>query len=301
MPFPKRNFSLTSAARAVVLSIGRKANEIVFRYMARNGLALGVIPFAMPRLLEGEPGAGGGGGGGGGDDLLNDPKVKAAIAAAIEKEVTGLKSKNAELIGDSKKLKEQLARFEGIDPDVVRTIMKRFADDEEAGLIKAGKFDEVLEKRTSKMREDFQKQLDAAKGDAAKARQLAKAFQGRVLDDAVRAAATKAGLHQHAIEDALFRARSMFTLDENGQAVQLAEDGKPVLGKDGKSAFGPSEWLEGMKEKAPHWFPANASGGGASGSGKGAEGAKTMTRAAFEALSPEARATAMAGKTVITD
>lgn len=300
MPFAKRNFSLTSAARAVALSIGRKVNDILSLHMARNGLMLGVVPFATPRLQEGAD-DGKGGGGGTDDAVLNDPKVKAAIAAAIEKEVTGLKSKNAELIGDSKKLKEQLARFEGIDPDVVRTIMKRFADDEEAGLIKAGKFDEVLEKRTSKMREDFQKQLDAAKGDATKARQLAKAFQGRVLDDAVRAAATKAGLHAHAIEDALFRARSMFSLDENGQAVQLGDDGKPVLGKDGKSAFGPSEWLEGMKEKAPHWFPASASGGGAGGSGKGADGKKTMTRAAFEALAPEARATAMADKTVITD
>ena len=97
----------------------------------------------------------------------------------------------------------------------------------------------------------------------------AQAFQGRVLDDAIRAAAAKAGLHQHAIDDALFRARSMFSLDETGNAVQLGDDGRPVLGKDGKSPFAPLEWLEGMKDKAPHWFPSTASGGGAGGGGAG--------------------------------
>ncbi|KVO86847.1 hypothetical protein WL21_06585 [Burkholderia ubonensis] len=92
----------------------------------------------------------------------------------------------------------------------------------------------------------------------------------RSLDDQLRAAATKAGLHAHAVDDALFRGRHMFTLDENGHAVQLGEDGQPVLGKDGKTPFSPAEWLDSMKETAPHWFPVHASG---SGGGSGVRGA----------------------------
>jgi hypothetical protein len=299
----KRDSSrLKAIALAAALSIGRKVDTMMFRHMARQGLVLGVVP-PLPRLQEGEGGGGGGGGGGGDDDALKkDPKVLALIKAAVDAEVNGLKTKNSELIGDTKKLKDQLAKFDGIDPDAVRAILQRFANDEEAGLIKAGKIDEVLDKRTAKMRADFEKKLeDATKGTEA-ATKRAQAFQGRVLDDSVRAAAVKAGLHQHAIDDALFRARSMFTIDENGQAVQLGEDGKPVPGKDGKSPFTPLEWLEGMKDKAPHWYPASASGGGAGGSGgKGNPGAKTMTRAAFEALDAPARAAAMTAKTVITD
>ena len=79
------------------------------------------------------------------------------------------------------------------------------------------------------------------------------------------AAATKAGIHQHAIDDALLRARSMFRLNDDGQAVQFDQDGNVVIGKDGKTPFTPNEWLDGMKETAPHWFPAGNSGGGVGG------------------------------------
>lgn len=217
---------------------------------------------------------GDGGGGSGGDGGSAD--IQAKINAAVQEAVTGLKAKNTELLGKLKEREESLKKFDGIDPDAVREILKRFADDEEAGLIKAGKIDEVLNKRTERMKADYDKRLKDALTAAEQASKRAEAFQGRVLDEAIRAAAAKAGIHQHAIDDALFRARSMFVLSEDGQAVQLGDDGKPVLGKDGKTPFTPLEWLEGMKEKAPHWFPANASGGGAggSGSGSGSSGAK---------------------------
>jgi len=227
--------------------------------------------FARLQAPEGD--GGGGGGGGAGDPPKITPEVQALIDAAVATAVTGLKTKNGELIGDTKKLKEQLQAFEGIDPVKVKAILSRFANDEEAKLIAEGKIDEVLNKRTERMRADFEGKLTAATTTAEAAAKRALAFQGRVLDDAIRAAAAKAGLHQHAIDDALFRARSMFTLDDDGQAVQLGADGKPVLGKDGKSPFTPLEWLEGMKEKAPHWYPASASGGGAGGGGGGGGGA----------------------------
>jgi hypothetical protein len=190
-----------------------------------------------------------------------------ASAAAIEAATAGLKAKNNELLGTNKGLKETLAKFDGIDPEAVHSIVKRFADDEEGALIKAGKVDEVLNKRTERMKANYDKLLSDANGKAEAAIKRAKSWEGRVLDESIRAAAAKAGLHQHAIDDALFRARSMFSLTDDGQAIALDESGKPQLGKDGKSPFTPAEWLEGMKERAPHWFPASASGGGAGGGG----------------------------------
>ncbi|WP_020227131.1 hypothetical protein [Acidovorax sp. MR-S7] len=209
----------------------------------------------------------GGDAGGGSADAQQTPSVD--VQAAIDTAVAGLKAKNSDLIQRLQAAQDNLKRFDGIDPDAVRNILKRFSDDEEAGLIQAGKVDEVLNKRTERMKADYDKKLAAAMQAAEAATQRAQAFQGRVLDDAIRAAAVKAGLHQHAIDDALFRARSMFTLDENGSAVQFDADGSPVLGKDGKTPFTPMEWLEGMKDKAPHWFPATASGSGATSSGGG--------------------------------
>lgn len=225
------------------------------------------------RYMQAQDGDGGDSGGGtatNGGDQQKPVDVQAAIDAAV----AGLKTKNSDLIERLQAAQENLKRFDGIDPDAVRNILKRFSDDEEAKLIADGKIDEVLTKRTERMKADYDKKLTEALEKADLAEKRAQAFQGRVLDDAIRAAAAKAGIHQHAIDDALLRGRAMFALDEDGQAVRLGEDGKAVLGKDGQSPFTPLEWLEGMKEKAPHWFPAAASGSGAGHSAGGHSGAK---------------------------
>ncbi len=252
---------------------------------------------ARLRAPEPDDAGNGGGGGGGGDD------VQAKISAAVDAAVAGLKSKNSELLGKLKESTETLKRYEGIDPDAVRSILKRFTDDEEAALIAKGQVDTVLAKRTERMKADFDKQLAAAKAEAEAFGKRATAFQQRVLDNEIRAAAAKAGIHQHAIDDALFRGRAMFSLSDDGSAVALGDDGRPVLGKDGKTPFSPLEWLESMKDKAPHWFPAQASGGGASGSGGGGGGAggKTITRAAFDALDPQGRMDAIKGGAKLVD
>src|SRR6185369_5288500 len=146
--------------------------------------------FARLQRPEGD-GAGGGGGGGGTPPQIT-PEIQALIDKAIETAVTGLKTKNGDLIATQKQLKEQLQAFEGIDPVKVKTILSRFANDEEAKLIAEGKIDEVLNKRTERMRADFEGKLTEAQKLAEAATKRAQAFQGRVLDDAIRAATAKA-------------------------------------------------------------------------------------------------------------
>lgn len=194
---------------------------------------------------------------------------------------------------------EAMKAYEGIDPVKTRALLAKFNDEEEAALIASGKVDEVIAKRMSKREADFQKQLEAARGEAEGAKKVASTFQSRVLDNHIRAAAAKAGIHPFAVEDALLRARSMFSLDDKGEAVQMGSDGSPVLGKDGKTPFTPAEWLEGMKETAPHWFPASGSGGGAGGSGGAGAGGKTIRREAFDALSPAERSKVVKTHTIV--
>jgi hypothetical protein len=187
---------------------------------------------------------------------------------------------------------EAMKAFEGIDPVKTRALLSKFDNEEEAALIAAGKVDEVIAKRTAKRDAEQQKQLDAAVAREKAALGERDAFKGRVLDDNIRAAASKAGLHAYAVDDALLRARSLFTLNAAGEAVQLGSDGTPVLGKDGKTPFAPAEWLEAMKETAPHWFPSGASGGGSTGDKGSDAGGKTMKRATFDGLTPAGKAAA---------
>ena len=99
------------------------------------------------------------GGAGGAAATFTQAQLDEAVARAVAEQTAGLKAKNGEVIGDNKKLKEQLAKFDGIDPEQVRAILKNFADGEEAKLIAEGKIDEVLAKRTDKLKGEHQKQL----------------------------------------------------------------------------------------------------------------------------------------------
>lgn len=231
----------------------------------------------------------------GGDAGSGTPDIAKLIQEAVTKEVIGLKAKNAELIDKVKSSTEALKAFDGIDAVKTREMLARFENDAEAKLISEGKMSEVINARTERLRADYDKKLAESEAKSAAAVQRAQAFQGRVLDDEIRAAAAKVGIHAQAIEDALFRGRAMFTLGEDGKAVQIGQDGAPVLGKDGKSNFTPAEWLEGMKEAAPHWFPVGSSGGGAGGDNGGQGSLRTIKLSDLNSMRPKARAAAMSG------
>lgn len=220
-----------------------------------------------------------------------DGKSYVLDAEGVE-DVTGLKSalgKERERAGNAEKA---LKAWEGLDANEIRELMSKFANDEEAKLIKEGKIDVVVQKRTERVMQDFQKQLKAAQDAAEAANGKAAKWSQRVLDDNIRAAATKVGMHANAIEDALLRGRQLFTLDDDGNAVQV-KDGTVVLGKTGKEPFAPTEWLETMRTSAAHWFPAPGSGGGSSQQRPGATGGgakKSVTRTVFDGMQAHQKA-----------
>ena len=221
------------------------------------------------------------------------------LKTALEKERQAVKDAKA---ASKQALADALKPYEGLgDPVKVRELMAQFEDADEAKLIAQGKsgVDQIIAKRTEKQRVQLQKEVDAAKAAEKAAQGVAETFKSRVLDNHIRAAAAKAGLHPFAVEDALLRARAIFSLNDKGDAIQAGADGAPVLGKDGKTSFGPAEWLDAMKESAPHWFPAGGSGGGAGGSGGAGAGGKTITRAAFDSLSTAEKSKAAKTLTIV--
>ena len=225
-------------------------------------------------IYQNQQSAEGGEGGGGAASAKITPEVQ----ALIDSQIAGLKTKNSELISAQKQLKEQLSTFDGIDPNVVRNIIKRFADDEEAKLISEGKIDDVLNARTKRMKDDYDKQLKDREEKAARAEAKAKKLEAKTLAGTIKDAAIKAGALPEALEDIVLRGASMWVLDDNGDVV-AQQGGMVIKGKDGNTPLTPAEWAATMRETAPHLWP-RAQGAGAQGAGGSQKaGGKTMTRA----------------------
>lgn len=198
------------------------------------------------------------------------------------KELKAALEKERQASRDAKKLAKQYEdKFDGIDPDVVRSIMAKFASDEEAGLIAKGEIDKVLDLRTQRMKDAHEKELGKFKGDLeAREARLSKLEQRAFLGE-LASHATKAGIHAGAVEDAMFFAREQFALDDDGKLV--AKDGS--LDSQGKPLT-MEAWFTEMKSKKPHWFPAPSGGGGGGGNNSGSNGGKSITREQFDKLPP---------------
>lgn len=207
------------------------------------------------------------------------------IEAAVNEQVAGLKAKNGELIGKEKELKASLAQFEGIDPEAVRTILKRFVDDEEATLIKQGKLDEVLNKRTERMAADWDKKLKAEQARAEKQKARGDKLAERAMAEAIIKASQKAGALPEATEDIVLRAKGAgWTIDDDANVIAMNGD-TVVFGKDGKTPLTPEEWAASLRENAPHLWP-RAQGSGAMGTNGSPKGGPDLSK-----LPPEARIT----------
>lgn len=227
---------------------------------------------------------------------LEDPAVKEAIAAAVEAATTGLKNKNSELLGSLKNTKTELegfkTQFEGLDIEAVKGLLTKVGQDEETKLIAEGKLDEVITRRTERLRGDYDKQLAVEKARADKAEAFAAKYSDKVLADSIRAAAIRAGALPEAAEDIILRARGTFKLSEEGEAIATDRDGEVIYGKDGKTPLSPLEWAESLRETATHLWP-RAQGAGPTGDNGGKATKKwgdytEVERAALARDNPEA-------------
>lgn len=214
---------------------------------------------------------------------LDSPEVKALIDKAVKEATSGLAANKDEILAEKKALQDRLEgmskQWEGLDPAAVRTLMDRMANDEETRLMAEGKMDEVINRRTERLSADHKKQLSKFEAMLAEKDGALQQTQGRVktlmIEGSLRQAAAELGLVPSATEDALRRAKDVFNIDEKGNLI-AEEGGSTIYGRDGKNPITPAEWLETMKDKAPHWFPAPTGAGAGGGSGRG--GSHTITR-----------------------
>jgi hypothetical protein len=211
---------------------------------------------------------------------LNAPEILAAIKAAVEESEKGLKANRDSVLEEKRALKAQFdsmnEQWKGMDPVMVRQLLKRMENDEETKLIAEGKMDQVIQKRTDALRKDADTQVQAAIKRATDLEGVVKEKDSKiaelVIDSEVRQAAMAAKVHPSSVSDITLRARGIFRLTEHYELEARGKDGTKAISKDGKSSLSPAEWIDSMKKEAPHWWPASAGGGAGGGTSSGGTG-----------------------------
>ena len=167
-----------------------------------------------------------------------------------------------------KQLDDFAKKYDGIDPESVKTLLAENAALEEAKLIKDGEVEKLVENRTKKILGEMEKRAQSAEQQALtlSAQLLEKEIERHVVE-----AGTKLGLRASAIPDLKGRARSIFKISGGAVAAVEADGKTPVYGRDGVTPLTFDEWVTRQVVDAPHLFESSA-GGGAVGHGSGGVG-----------------------------
>jgi hypothetical protein len=186
----------------------------------------------------------------------------------------GMKNALNNVREEHRRVKEEISKFKGVDPTKYNEMLAHEQQIQEGKLIAEGKVEELLALRTQALRDSLTKETATYKS---KADLLQAQLDKLVIDNAVQSAAAKHGVKKGAVEDVLFRARTVFKAHE-GQAIAYQGE-NPMYGKDGVTLLGIDEWIQSLPAVAPHLFEesrgTSAPGGGAP---KPVAGPGTITR-----------------------
>jgi uncharacterized protein YoxC len=182
---------------------------------------------------------------------------KAMVSTELESQTVGLKTKNQELLEEKKQLQEKLKGVPTKEElETFRNFSKQINSSEEAKLIAEGKFDDVITKRTEKVKSDYETQLSeiSSKFDTTKKEkeELLNKYNSSILKDEIMNAARNAGVIPQAYDDIFRRARDIFSV-EDGQVLSRDKDGK-LASIDGKTLT-TKLFIENLKETAPYYWP----------------------------------------------
>jgi hypothetical protein len=203
------------------------------------------------------------------DETYTKADLDKAVKDAIEEATKGLKDNLTAALDEAKDAKRKLRAASEIKPEDLTAAEER-ADKAEAKV-------KELEKAAKDATAAKEKAEKALEGESAFTRQLL--VENGLREQLVANGVTNA-VHQKAAIALL------------GSQVAVTADGEARVAKVGDKPLADfvKEWAGGDEGK--HFVSAPANSGGGAPGGKKGEAGKTMTRAAFDALDPTAKATA---------
>lgn len=185
-------------------------------------------------------------------------------------ETERLRSHAAKILDEKKKLQSDYKAFSDLgDLETVQNLLKQFEGNEDAKLVAEGKFDEVLNKHTQRLKLDLEGKInelnDKLNLSETTSQEYARKYHEAEAGHAVRAAAVAAGVRDTAIDDILLRSKGIFTVSDDGTLE--ARDSEGNLRTINNKPLTPDLFVAGLRDKSPHYWPDSQGGGARGGSG----------------------------------
>ena len=188
--------------------------------------------------------------------------LKTELAKALAAETSGLKSSNAKILDEKKKVQDQL-----------NAILAQAEDAEDQAALKSGKMDfqALLDKRVNAANATWQERLQAEQGEKEELRKAVDAEKGRLKQFQIKQLIGNEALKNEffqptAIDDLINFAGNSWELTDSGELVSRDQHGNVAMGKSGR-ALTPKEWIESLTQARPHYFKAMPGSGGKQGTG----------------------------------
>jgi len=197
-------------------------------------------------------------------EKVEDPKLKANI--------TEFRNKNIQLMKEKEDLKLEAEKYKEIDIDKYNEAVKVLQKLDDKKLFDDGNIDEIISKRTSSMKRDYEKQIEnltkivnEVKETSVKSK---KALEVSTIDNRIQIEIQKVGkIRKGTMEDIIARGRRIFSMDDNDNLVAHEADGSAKFGKDGVTPLNIKEWAEELPLEAAHFFEPSSGSGAAGGAG----------------------------------
>lgn len=189
-------------------------------------------------------------------------KAESLLNERLEEATAGLKNKVNELLTEKKKLQEKYSEIK--DPQAALDALKFLQEDEMAKLLKEGKFEEVIERRTATLKSDYEAKITEMNSNFDAVQEKANTYESmyktKMVEDALRNAAIKAKVRPEALTDIILRGNTIFSLGEDNRTVEARDSkGKLLMNNDGTTILTPDAWVNDLKTTARHFWPDNES------------------------------------------
>lgn len=228
-----------------------------------------------------------------GAQTTEDGRVKISVVAASK--LKEFRDNNIKVVQERDELASALSKakeilgtedFEEATKSIgeLRGVAQRVKDGQ---LVENKGLDEAVAERTKQMREGLEAQIKAQASEKEAWKQKYESSDKKrrhgVVDRAISALAMdeSIGLQSTALIDVQERARRVFEVDDEDRLTPK-QDGNVLYGGDGATPMTTKEWMQTLRDQAPHFF--KGSNGGGSGGDKGFKGRSPGELAAMDPM-----------------